>query len=84
MLNDYMNNINNILAVVLFTSFKIIVVIFTILLILSLIFLAIACLIKSQKMKSKFLKIVPSFIFGIIFILTLPLIFLYFKNHNIV
>lgn len=76
----YINNFENMLSTIFFASFKVIVITLTILLILSLIILAIGCLIKSQKIKSSFLKIVPSLIIGIIFILSLPFIFVYFKN----
>lgn len=76
----YINNFENMLSTIFFVSFKVIVITLTILLILSLIILAIGCLIKSQKIKSKFLKVVPSLILGIIFVLTLPYIFVYFKN----
>jgi len=76
----YINNFENMLSTIFFASFKVIVITLTILLILSLIILAIGCLIKSQKIKSSFLKIVPSLIIGIIFLLSLPFIFVYFKN----
>ena len=76
----YINNFENMLSTIFFVSFKVIVILLTVLLILSLIILAIGCLIKSQKIKSKFLKVVPSLILGIIFVLTLPYIFVYFKN----
>lgn len=76
----YINNFENMLSTIFFASFKVIVITLTILLILSLIMLAIGCLIKSQKIKSSFLKIVPSLIIGIIFLLSLPFIFVYFKN----
>lgn len=76
----YINNFENMLSTIFFASFKVIVITLTILFILSLIILAIGCLIKSQKIKSSFLKIVPSLIIGIIFMLSLPFIFVYFKN----
>lgn len=80
MLDNYINNFENIVSSILFIGFKTILIILVILLILSLLFLILGCLIKSQKIKSKFLVVVPSLIFGIIFILALPLIFVYFKN----
>lgn len=76
----YIKNLEDMLSTIFFVSFKIIVITLTMLLILSLIILAIGCLIKSQKIKSKFLKVVPSLILGIIFVLILPYIFVYFKN----
>ena len=80
MLDSYMNNIENIVSSTLFIGFKITLMILVSLLIISLILLAIGCLIKSQKMKSKFLIAVPSLLIGIIFFLSIPPIFIYFKN----
>lgn len=77
---DYISNFENVVSSIFFVSFKIIVVILAILLMLSLIMLAIGCLIKSQKIKSKFLVVVPSLVLGNIFFLALPYIFVYFKN----
>ncbi len=80
MLDDYINNFENIVSSTLFITFKITLVVLVSLLILSLILLAIGCLIKSQKIKSKFLKIVPSLLLGIIFLLSIPVIYIHFKN----
>lgn len=80
MLYSYMNNIENIVSSTLFIGFKITLIILVSLLIISLILLAIGCLIKSQKMKSKFLIVVPSLLIGIIFFLSIPPTFIYFKN----
>lgn len=80
MLDDYMNNIENIVSSIFFVSFKVIVIILTILLIFSLIMLVIGCLIKSQKIKSKFLIAVPSILIGMVCFLSIPYIFVYFKN----
>ena len=77
---EYISNFENVVSSILFVSFKVIVIILTILLIFSLIILAIGCLIKSQKIKSKFLIVVPSLVLGNIFFLALPYIFVYFKN----
>ena len=77
---DYISNMENMLSTILFVSFKVIVIILAILLILSLIMLAIGCLIKSQKIKSKFLLVVPSILIGSIFFLLLPYIFVRFRN----
>ena len=60
---DYMNNFNYMLSNIFFVGFKVLVITLTILLILSLIILAIGCLIKSQKIKSKFLMIIPGLLF---------------------
>ena len=77
---NYMNNIENIVSSTLFIGFKITLIILVSLLIISLMLLAIGCLIKSQKMKSKFLIAVPSLLIGIIFFLSIPPTFIYFKN----
>ena len=72
MLENYMNNVENLLSSILFTSFKGILIILTISIIFSLIMLAIGCLIKSQKIKSKFLIAVPSLLIGTVLFLALP------------
>lgn len=77
---DYIDNFENVVSSIFFVSFKVIVIILTILLVFSLIMLAIGCLIKSQKIKSKFLIAVPSLILGSIFFLSLPYFFVHFKN----
>lgn len=76
----YFNNLKNIIPNILFLCFKSILIILVSILILSLIILAIGCLIKSQKIKSKFLIIVPSLLLIIIFLLSLPFIFVQFEN----
>lgn len=80
MLTDYMNNFENIVSSIFFVSFKVLLIILVILLIISLIMLAIGCLIKSQKIKSKFLITAPSLLLGLIFLLISPHIYIYFKN----
>lgn len=80
MLDNYMDNFESIVSSILFIGFKTILIILVVLLILSLLLLILGCLIKSQKIKSKFLAVVPSLIFGIIFILAIPLFFVYIKN----
>ncbi len=80
MLDDYINNFENVVSSIFFVSFKIIVIVLIGLLILSLIFLAIGCLIKSQKIKSKFLIAVPSLLLINIIFITIPYIFVYFKD----
>lgn len=79
-MDNYINNFENIVSSTLFVGFKAVVIIFAILLIFSLIMLAIGCLIKSQKIKSKFLQVVPSLLIGSIFFLLLPYIFVHFRN----
>lgn len=80
MIDNYINNINVLISNALFFCFKYAVIIFVTLLILSLILLAVGCLIKSQKLKSKFLIVVPSLIVGNVILLLLPYIFVYIKN----
>lgn len=77
---DYIDNFENVVSSIFFVSFKVIVIILTILLVFSLIMLTIGCLIKSQKIKSKFLIAVPSLILGSVFFLSLPYFFVHFKN----
>ena len=79
-MNNYINNFENVLFSIFFASFKFILIFLTISLIFSLIMLAIGCLIKSQKIKSKFLIAVPSLIIGTFFFLISPVIYMYFKN----
>lgn len=80
MLDNYINNFESIVSSILFGSFKGILLLLTILLTISLIMLAIGCLIKSQKIKSKFLLVVPSLFMGSIFLLSLPYIFVHLRN----
>jgi hypothetical protein len=77
---DYIDNFESVVSSIFFVSFKVIIITLTILLIFSLVMLSIGCLIKSQKIKSKFLIAIPSILLGNIFILSLPYIFIYFKN----
>lgn len=77
---DYIDNFENVVSSIFFVSFKVIVIILTILLVFSLIMLAVGCLIKSQKIKSKFLVVVPSLLIGGMFFLSLPYIFVHFRN----
>lgn len=80
MLNNYMNNFQNVVSSIFFVGFKVMLIILVILLIFSLIMLSIGCLIKSQKIKSKFLIAVPSLLIGSIFFLSLPYIFVHFRK----
>ena len=77
---DYINNFQNIVSSIFFVAFKVIVIILLSLLIFSLIMLAIGCLIKSQKIKSKFLITTPCLLLGNIFVLALPYFFMVFRN----
>ena len=80
MVDSYISNFENMLSTIFFASFKIILIFLTVSLLFSLIMLAIGCLIKSQKIKSKFLIAVPSLIIGTFFFLIAPVIYKYFKN----
>lgn len=80
MIDSYINNFQNIVSSIFFVGFKVTAIILIVLLILSLIMLAIGCLIKSQKIKSKFLVTVPGLLLGNIFFLSLPYIVVVFKN----
>lgn len=80
MLDDYINNFENIVSSIFFVSFKVIAIILITLLILSLLLLALGCLIKSQKIKSKFLIVAPCLLLINILFLMIPYLILYFKN----
>jgi len=80
MIDSYINNFQNIVSSIFFVSFKVILIILVVLLILSLIMLAIGCLIKSQKIKSKFLIATPCLLLGNIFFLAIPYFFVVFKD----
>ena len=75
MLDNYINNFNSITSTFLYQGFIVILHILALLLIISLIILIIGCLVKSQKIKDKFLSVIPGLILGIIFILCIPYIF---------
>ena len=80
MINDYMSNFQNTISTIFFIVFIILLILLVTLLIFSLITLTLGCLIKSQKIKTKFLKIVPYLLIGNILFISIPYIFLYFKN----
>ena len=70
MFEDYMNNFNNIITSFFYIAFISILVLLVIL----------GCLIKSQTLKSKFLKTVPFLMIGIFFILLIPILYIRFKG----
>lgn len=80
MIDEYINNFENIASNILFQSFKWLVIMLTILLIISLILLGIGCLIKSQKLKSKFLKVVPAIVILEILVLSTPYFFIWIRS----
>ena len=76
MIDNYISNLENMVSSIFFVGFIAILVSLASALILSLALLAVGCLIKSQKLKSKFIKVVPILIVVIIIVLVLPYIFL--------
>ena len=78
--NDFLNTLQNTVSIILFASFKWTVIFLVVMLIISLISLAIGCLIKSQKIKSKFLKVVPGLFIGNILFLAIPYVFVLLKK----
>ena len=77
---EYLNNINTYISEGLFFLFKISIYAFTILTIISLILLLIGQLIKSQRMKDKYIKLSISFLILLVFILLIPIIYTSFKS----
>ena len=80
MIDNYINNFESIMSTFLFYGFKYTLLLLVTFLILSLILLILGCIIKSQTLKSKFLKIVPGLLLSLIFLLLLPYILVQFKN----
>ena len=80
MIENYMNNFSNIVASILFIAFIVVVLLLVASLIISLLLLILGCIIKSQTLKTKFLKAVPILLIGIIFIMSLPIVFVYLKE----
>ena len=80
MIENYMNNFSNIVTSILFIAFIVVVLLLVASLIISLLLLILGCIIKSQPLKSKFLKSVPILLIGIIFLLCMPIIFVHFKE----
>lgn len=80
MVNEYISNFENNISSIIFLGFKAILIMLVSLLMVSLIILAVGCLIKSQNIKSKFLIRVIFLFLGNILFLTLPYLFVHFKN----
>lgn len=78
--NDYITNFENIALSALFICFIGILIILVSILIISLVLLMIGCLIKSQKLKSKFIIVAPGLLIGIVLLLVIPIIFLNLKK----
>lgn len=81
MIDIYTYDFENIIYKIFFITFISVLILLVILLIISLLLLILGCLIKSQKFKFKFIKIVPSVSIGIIFLLSLPYICVYLKMY---
>ena len=77
---EYLNNINTYISEGLFFLFKISIYAFTVLTIISLILLLIGQLIKSQRMKDKYIKLSMSFLILLVFIILIPIIYTSFKS----
>lgn len=75
MIEDYINNFETISTSLLFICFVSIILILVVGLIVSLCLLILGCLIKSQKIKGRYLKVVPSITVMLIIIIFLPVIY---------
>lgn len=75
MLDNYINNFETIGTSILFICFVSIILILVVCLIVSLCLLILGCLIKSQKIKGRYLKVVPSITVMLIIIIILPVIY---------
>ena len=79
MLENYITNFDKIISSIFYMGFKWIIILLTIMLIAALLLLILGCIIKSQKLKSKFLRVIPLLIIGIFFILLIPVLYVHFK-----
>lgn len=79
-MENYIFNIENSISNILFYSFIGCLCLIVIELIISLIMLIIGCLIKSQTIRNKFLRIVPISLFFLILILSIPKIGITIKS----
>ena len=80
MIENYMNNFENIVTSIIFIGFLSVIFMLLIVLVISLLLLILGCIIKSQTLKTKFLKSVPILLIGIIFVMSLPIVFVYLKE----
>lgn len=80
MLENYIENFNNNMFFILFIIFKYSLLLLCISLIFSLIMLILGCIIKSKKIKLKFIKVAPILLLGVIFMLIFPLILQHFMG----
>ena len=75
MLDNYINNFETIGTSILFICFVSIILILVVSLIVSLCLLILGCIIKSQKIKGRFLKVVPGITVMLIIIIFLPIVY---------
>lgn len=80
MSDDYISNFQSIATNILFNLFRYTMQISIIVLIILLILLAIGCLIKSQRIKTKLLIVIPILILIILSILLFPIVFVKIQN----
>ena len=80
MIENYMNNFENIVTSIIFIGFLSVIFMLLIVLVISLLLLILGCIIKSQTLKTKFLKVVPILLIGISFVMSLPIVFVYLKE----
>ena len=79
-MDNYINNFELIFLSVLFFMFKFTIIILSVLTINSLLLLIFGCLIKSEKIKIKFLKVTTSLLLINFIILIIPVIVWYFRK----
>lgn len=79
---NYIYDYTNVVSTAFFLIYKIVLILLVILLIFSLIMLAIGCLIKSQKIKSKYIAVTPILLLGCILFLILPYIYIFFTKRS--
>lgn len=78
-MNEYMESITRLGNEVLFFLFKTSVILITILLIVSLILLIIGCIVRSQKLRSKYLKVSIFSLLSLIVLLIMPVLAVYIR-----
>lgn len=76
MIDNYTENIRNIISTGLFYTFIICLCVITITVVISLVMLTVGCLLKSQTIRSKFIKVAPISIILLIFVLFIPKIYI--------
>ena len=79
-MDEYIDSITRLGNEVLFFLFKISVIVITALLIFSLIMLIAGCVLKSQKLRSKYLKASISLLVSLVILLLLSILIYLYKN----